>query len=114
MRKAMGKSNPLRLSTERGAALITTLLLLLLLTAMSLTMVLSVGSDMLINGYYGNGRGAFYAADSGANVVRQEMVNYFTNNYNPAFDAVNPPFTGVVGTNSGTASQASTYINAKY
>jgi len=35
---------------QRGIALITTLLLLLLLTAMSLTMVLSVGSDMLING----------------------------------------------------------------
>ena len=31
---------------QRGIALITTLLLLMLLTAMSLTMVLSVGSDM--------------------------------------------------------------------
>jgi len=93
---------------QRGIALITTLLLLLLLTAMSLTMVLSVGSDMLINGYYGNGRGAFYAADSGANVVRQEMVNYFTNNYNPAFDAVNPPFT------AATPGLATAYIDAKY
>jgi len=75
MRKAMGKSNPLRLSTERGAALITTLLLLLLLTAMSLTMVLSVSSDMLINGYYRNYRSSFYAADSGLNITRQSMVS---------------------------------------
>ena len=60
---------------QSGIALITTLLLLLLLTAMSLTMVLSVSSDMLINGYYGNSRGSFYAADSGANIARQAMVN---------------------------------------
>src|SRR5882762_3095022 len=75
MRKAMAKSNPVRLSTERGAALITTLLLLLLLTAMSLTMVLSVSSDMLINGYYRNYRSSFYAADSGLNIARQSMVS---------------------------------------
>ena len=75
MRKAMAKSNPVRLSTERGAALITTLLLLLLLTAMSLTMVLSVSSDMLINGYYRNYRSSFYAADSGLNITRQSMVS---------------------------------------
>jgi type II secretory pathway component PulK len=56
MRKTMTKSNPVRLSTEQGAALVTTLLLLLLMTAMSLTMVLSVSSDMLINGYYRNYR----------------------------------------------------------
>lgn len=59
---------------QRGIALVTTLLLLLLLTAMSLTMVLSVGSDMLINGYYGNERGSFYAADSGANIARQAVT----------------------------------------
>jgi Tfp pilus assembly protein PilX len=64
-----------RRQDQRGVALLTTLLLLLLLTAMSLTMVLSVSSDMLINGYYGNGRGSFYAADSGAAVARQAMVN---------------------------------------
>jgi Tfp pilus assembly protein PilX len=93
---------------QRGIALVTTLLLLLLLTAMSLTMVLSVGSDMLINGYYGNGRGAFYAADSGANIARQEMVNYFVNNYNPAYSATVPPFT------SATVTNALGYINTKY
>jgi hypothetical protein len=93
---------------QRGIALVTTLLLLLLLTAMSLTMVLSVGSDMLINGYYGNGRGAFYAADSGANIARQEMVNYFVNNYNPAYSATVPPFT------SATVNNAIGYVTGKY
>jgi Tfp pilus assembly protein PilX len=60
---------------QRGVALITTLLLLLLLTAISLTMVLSVSSDMLINGYYRDYRGSFYASDAGVNVARQAMIN---------------------------------------
>ncbi len=63
------------LRNQRGIALVTTLLLLLLLTAMSLTMVLSVSSDMLINGYYGNDRASFYAADSGANIARQAVTS---------------------------------------
>jgi Tfp pilus assembly protein PilX len=95
-------------SGERGIALVTTLLLLMLLTAMSLAMVLSVSSDMLINGYYGNNRGAFYAADSGANIVRQEIVNYFENNYNKGYNATTPPFS------AGTVTGATGYINSTY
>jgi hypothetical protein len=64
---------------QRGVALITTLLLLLLLTAISLTMVLSVSSDMLINGYYRDYRGSFYASDGGVNVARQAMINGILN-----------------------------------
>src|SRR5579871_6165917 len=60
---------------QRGIALATSLLLVVLLSAMSLTMVLTVGSDMLVNGYYGNERGSFYAADSGANIARQAIVS---------------------------------------
>jgi Tfp pilus assembly protein PilX len=63
---------------ERGVALITTLLLLMLLTGLTLAMAWSARSDMLINGYYRNFRGAFYAADSGLNVVRQAAINQFT------------------------------------
>ncbi len=65
---------PARFRNQRGIALATTLLLVVLLTAMSLTMVLTVGSDMLVNGYYGNERGSFYAADSGATLARQAIV----------------------------------------
>jgi hypothetical protein len=46
-----------------------------MLVAISLTLVLSVSSDMLINGYYRNYRGSFYASDSGLNVARQAMIN---------------------------------------
>ncbi|MGZ4896297.1 MAG: PilX N-terminal domain-containing pilus assembly protein [Candidatus Angelobacter sp.] len=60
---------------ERGVALITTLLLLMLLTGLSLAMVFSVRSDMLINGYYRNFRGSFYAADSGLNAARTAMAD---------------------------------------
>jgi hypothetical protein len=62
---------------DRGVALITSLLLLMLLTGLSLTMVLAVNSDLLMNGYYRNFRGSFYAADSGLNVVRQDIQNKF-------------------------------------
>jgi Tfp pilus assembly protein PilX len=78
MRKLMAKYDELPLASrrnQRGAALVTTLLLLLLLIGMSLTMVLSVSSDMLINGYYRNYRSSFYAADSGLSIARQTMVS---------------------------------------
>jgi Tfp pilus assembly protein PilX len=60
---------------ESGVALLTTLLLLLLLTGLSLAMVISVRSDLLVNGYYRNFRGSFYAADSGLSIVRGDIVN---------------------------------------
>lgn len=62
---------------ERGVALITTLLLLMLLTGLTLAMAWSSRSDMLINGYYRNYRGSFYAADSGINVMRQAIMPMF-------------------------------------
>ena len=62
-------------NNERGVALITTLLLLMLLTGLSMAMVFSVRSDMLINGYYRNFRGSFYAADSGLNAARTAMTD---------------------------------------
>jgi len=62
---------------ERGVALITTLLLLMLLTGLTLAMAWSSRSDMLINGYYRNFRGSFYAADSGVNIMRQAIVPMF-------------------------------------
>src|SRR5438552_615565 len=78
--------NPTR--RQQGVALITTMLLLLLLTAMSLTMVLTVSSDMLLTGYYGNYRGSFYAADSGLNVARQQIITSLNGsipaNFNPS------------------------------
>jgi hypothetical protein len=60
---------------QKGVALITALLLLLLLTGLTLAMAWSSSSDMLINSYYANFRGSFYAADSGLNIARQSLVN---------------------------------------
>jgi hypothetical protein len=53
-----------RWRNQQGVTLVTTLLLLMLLMGMSLTMVLAVSSESLINGYYGRYRASFYAADS--------------------------------------------------
>jgi len=62
---------------QRGIALFITLMLLSLVSLLGLAMMLSVNSDMLINGYYGNYRSSFYSADSGLSVVRQAMANSF-------------------------------------
>jgi len=70
--RARAVANPI---DNRGSALIITLLLLAMLSLISLTMVLTTNSDMMINGYYRNYRGAFYAADSGMNVARQQLLN---------------------------------------
>lgn len=60
---------------DRGIALVTTLLLLTLLTAVSVGMVITAGSDELISGYNRNMRSSFYAADSGLNIARQAILN---------------------------------------
>jgi Tfp pilus assembly protein PilX len=88
---------------QRGIALVTTLLLLMLLTAMSLTMVLSVGSDMLVNGYYGNERGSFYAADSGANIARQAVTTAILAQVPANFAATTQPIPAGTNTNVQTS-----------
>jgi Tfp pilus assembly protein PilX len=60
---------------DRGIALVFTLLLLSMMSLIALAMVLSSSSDMLINGYYRNARGSFYAADSGLNIARQQLLD---------------------------------------
>lgn len=67
-----GRQHPGRV-TERGVALVITLLILSLVTVLSLGMVIALSSQTLIGGYYRNYRGAFYAADSGLNIVRQQV-----------------------------------------
>jgi Tfp pilus assembly protein PilX len=74
---------------NRGVALIITLILLLLLSAASIAIVLLVSSDTMINGFYRNYRGSFYAADSGVNVVVESMKNALLSAGN---GAGNPPF----------------------
>src|SRR5271167_1065135 len=64
-----------RRKDEAGVALVITLLLLTVMSILGLAMVLTVGSDMMVNGYYRNYRGSFYAADSGLNIARQVMTN---------------------------------------
>jgi Tfp pilus assembly protein PilX len=65
---------------DRGVALVTALLILMLFTVMTLSMVIATSSDTLIDGYYRNARGSFYAADSGLNAVRQALLNDINNN----------------------------------
>src|SRR5256885_8014716 len=87
---------------QRGIALVTTLLLLLLLTGLSLAMVMSVKSDMMINGFYRNFRGSFYAADSGLNIARRSIVTDLMAAIPATFSATTQPIAPGTETNVQT------------
>src|SRR2546423_11631368 len=93
---------------ESGVALLTTLLLLLLLTGLSLAMVISVRSDLLVNGYYRNFRGSFYAADSGLAIVRQDMMNQLAAAIPARFNITTQPIA------NGTDGAIQTNVNQNY
>src|SRR5258708_476078 len=97
-----------RQHNQRGAALIMTLLLLLLMVGLSLAMVMSAGSDMFINSNYRNFRGSFFAADSGLNIARTDMMAQVM----AAVPATFPP--NVQPIPPGTDAAVLTYINTKY
>lgn len=113
---------------QRGVALLITLGLLALLGAASLAIIYLTSSDALINGYYRNYRGSFYAADSGANIVTEAMKNAvassapstlatFTNPL-PISGAIPTPsqfpYTGTPGTLSALTTSYAAYQNGYY
>ena len=83
-----------------------TILLLVLMTVVGLAMVISLSSDMLINGYYRNYRGAYYAADSGLSVARQQLVNQIAAQVPVAF--ATPPLP------ASAAATVQNYITTNY
>ena len=91
---------------ERGVALLASLLLLLLMTGLSVAMVISVRSDLLVNGYYRNFRGSFYAADSGLNIARASIVNQIAADLATLGPGYNPATTVPLSTTEDTAIQS--------
>jgi Tfp pilus assembly protein PilX len=73
------------LHRSSGVALITVLLLLSLFTVMTLSMVIATSSDTMIDGYYRNFRGSFYAADSGINATRTYMLQQLIKDIPPTY-----------------------------
>ena len=93
---------------QKGVALVMTMLLLLLLTGLSVVMVVSSNSDLLTNGYYRGFRGAFYASDSGLNIVRQATINKLMASATGGWGVTTQPFA------PGTETTVQTYINNTY
>jgi Tfp pilus assembly protein PilX len=107
-------------ASELGVALVITLLILGLVMALTLGIVIAYSSQTLIGGYYRNYRGAFYAADSGLNIARNEVVAELqaavpsTFTYPPVASSCGSSGVVSVGTtfgnmttlNTGTASQS--------
>jgi Tfp pilus assembly protein PilX len=109
--KLLGQKNQqkyLGRNRQRGMALVFTLLLLTMMIALSLAMAIAIGSQTMIAGYYKNYRGAFYAADSGVNVMRQAMLNQLA----AAVPAT--VTTGVAPIPSSTAASILTNIQTAY
>jgi Tfp pilus assembly protein PilX len=96
---------------NQGVALIITLLLLFLLSVIGLAAVMSSSSDLMINGYYKNYRGSFYAADSGLNMARQAINSYFNNNSPATWPTTQTAATTAGGT---LATSAGTYVTGLY
>jgi len=96
--------------------LVITLLLLFLLSVIGLAAVMSSSSDLLINGYYSNYRGSFYAADSGLNIARQAMYTQLNTTFGSDFSTfTTPPPADIaaLADNGGVQGSISAYI-AKY
>jgi Tfp pilus assembly protein PilX len=95
-------------ASERGIALVFTLLMLALLMVLSLGMVIALSAQTFIGGYYRNFRGSFYAADSGLTLARQSLVNQLNASVSATF--ANPPIANPTSAASTVlASMLSTY-----
>jgi Tfp pilus assembly protein PilX len=109
---AVGGGGFRQLAGEHGFALVFTLLLLSMMSLIALAMVLSSSTDMMINGYYSNARGSFYAADSGLSIARQQLLSQIMALVPPAFGTM-PSDAATTALNNVTAMYASsTPLNA--
>src|SRR5436853_1946283 len=93
---------------ERGVALVIMLVILSLTIALGLAMYVSANSDLLINGFYRNFHGSFYAADSGLNIARAQLLNQLVGSV-PGTFAVPP-----IANPTTVATNANNYITTNY
>ncbi len=82
------------------------------MTVMSLGIVIALTSQTLIGGFYRNFRGSFYAADSGLNVARQQMVSQLTAGVPTAFST--PPIANPGNGAGGLAASILTSLTGSY
>ena len=93
MTKCQTKSRLMRRrgNAQKGVALPIALLLMTMLMGMGIAMVLAVSSDLFINNFYRNNRAAYYGADAGINIARQNMQNRLIALAPATFPAGTPP-----------------------
>ena len=86
------KKSPL-LKNESGAALVIALIMMILLTLIGLASIFSSTFEMKLSGRKRGSTDAFYAADSGVQVLKVNVQNFSpinANPYDPFDDAANP------------------------
>ena len=102
---------------ERGVALVIMLVILSLTIALGLAMYVSANSDLLINGFYRNFHGSFYAADSGLNVARAQLLNQLVGSVPGTFAVppiANPATVATNALNSVTTNMRSANARSKH
>ena len=109
------ESRSSRRESNRGVALVFTLLILALMMVLSLGMVIALSSQTFISGYYQvHHRGAFYAADSGSNITRVAMINKIDSLVPASITLGQVPLSIALGTLNTNAQTVQTYINNTY
>jgi Tfp pilus assembly protein PilX len=81
------------LKNQSGAALVIALIMMVVLTLIGLASIFTSTFEMKISGNKKGSTDAFYAADSGAQVVTANALNFsstHSNPYNPFADNTNP------------------------
>jgi hypothetical protein len=85
----MYKSNSI-LKDQSGAALVIALVMMIVLTLIGLASVFTSNFEMRLSGNKRGSTNAFYAADSGIQVVGGRVENFVLSNYNPSTHEYNP------------------------
>jgi hypothetical protein len=78
------------LKGQTGAAIIVALIMMIVLTLIGLASTFTSTFEIKLSGNKRGATDAFYAADSGVNVVTARIENFNLNNYDPSTHKYNP------------------------
>ncbi len=96
------------LKNQSGAALVIALIMMIVLTLIGLASIFSSTFEIKISGNKKGSTNAFYAADSGTQVVVARVENFNPNSYDPGTRQYNP-FTDAANINPTNARVTNTY-----
>lgn len=100
------------INDEKGAALITVLVMLLLLTILGVTLLTSSTTDLQIAGNYRNSQQAFYFSDATAELVQTGNLPGGENIYTKIIPGVQNVYSSTISIDGHTASYKVEYVGS--